>query len=67
MIIKLNGQDYKTEKQTLSELLSELAILPEHVAVELNLRIIKRADLPTQTLKEGDTVEIINFVGGGNY
>lgn len=65
MQIKLNGQDYQTEKETLSELLAELAIMPERVAVELNLKIIKRAELSTQKIREGDIIEIINFVGGG--
>lgn len=65
MQIKLNGQDYQTEKETLSELLAELGIMPERVAVELNLRIIKRAELSTQKIREGDIIEIINFVGGG--
>ncbi|MCX8030122.1 MAG: sulfur carrier protein ThiS [Thermodesulfovibrionales bacterium] len=65
MKIKLNGQDYNTEKETLLELLSELGIMPERVAVELNLCVIRRADLAKQKIQDGDVVEIINFVGGG--
>lgn len=66
MKIKVNGENYQTEKETLAELLSELGVMPERVAVELNLKVIKRAGFSTQVLKEGDSVEIINFVGGGN-
>ncbi|MCX7914270.1 MAG: sulfur carrier protein ThiS [Thermodesulfovibrionales bacterium] len=65
VLIKLNGETYNTEKETLLELLSELKIIPERVVVEVNLEIIKRADLAKIKLKEGDSVEIVNFVGGG--
>lgn len=65
MIIKVNGEDYLTEKQILAQLLSEMGIMPERVAVELNFKVIKKADFSTQILKEGDSIEIVNFVGGG--
>lgn len=65
MKIKVNGEDFLTEKQTLAQLLSEMGIMPERVAVELNLKVIKKADFYTQLLKEGDSIEIVNFVGGG--
>jgi thiamine biosynthesis protein ThiS len=35
------------------------------VAVEHNLNIIKRQTYPDVLIGEGDTVEIVNFVGGG--
>ncbi len=66
MMIKVNGEDYITDKLFLSEILSDMGVIPERVAVELNLKVIKRADISEQILKEGDIVEIVNFVGGGN-
>jgi thiamine biosynthesis protein ThiS len=42
-----------------------LDIVPERVAVEVNLRIIKRADFENYKLHNGDTIEIVYFVGGG--
>jgi thiamine biosynthesis protein ThiS len=33
--------------------------------VEVNLAVIKRAEYGNHRLNEGDTVEIVNFVGGG--
>ncbi len=65
MLIRVNGEEYKTDKGTLLELLSELNIIPERVAIEINLKVIKRADFSNIKLKEGDSVEIVNFVGGG--
>lgn len=36
-----------------------------HVIAELNGAIIKRPEWPNRTLQEGDTLELVNFVGGG--
>ncbi len=65
MKLRVNGEEYLTESATLLDLLGELRIAPERVAVEVNLKVIKRADVPSLTLREGDVVEIVNFVGGG--
>ena len=66
MIIKLNGQDRELQAgTTVSDLLSELQIRPERVAVELNLNILERGEYSKACLKDGDLVEIIGFVGGG--
>lgn len=65
MQIVLNGNQFDTEARTVEELLSNLQIKPERVAVEINLNIIKKADFSTTAIKDGDVVEIINFVGGG--
>ena len=50
---------------TVSRLLETLQIVPERVVVELNLKILKRAEHPSAVLTEGDAVEIVHFVGGG--
>ncbi|MGE5237278.1 MAG: sulfur carrier protein ThiS [Chloroflexota bacterium] len=65
MKLRVNGEEYLTESATLLDLLGELRIAPERVAVEVNLKVIKRADVPSLSLREGDVVEIVNFVGGG--
>ena len=51
---------------TALQLLHHLTVQPERVVVELNLTILKRAQLPTTQLQEGDRVEIVRFVGGGS-
>lgn len=66
MTITLNGDPYELPgPTTVSELLRRLDIDPRRVAVELNLEVLKRAAFDTATIREGDTVEIVNFVGGG--
>lgn len=50
---------------TVGDLLRELAIKTERVAVELNLEIMDRKDFDHLSLKQGDRVEILSFIGGG--
>ena len=38
---------------------------PTRIAVELNREIVPKADYAKITLREGDELELINFVGGG--
>jgi thiamine biosynthesis protein ThiS len=64
--ITLNGEGYEIEtSMSVVELLTRLDIDPRRVAVEHNLAIIKRHTFSDVILGEGDTVEIVNFVGGG--
>ena len=66
MVITLNGDRHDVAGPlTVSELLTRLQIDPRRVAVELNLVVLKRGTFDSTTIKEGDEVEIVNFVGGG--
>ncbi len=66
MRLKINGEDTGNLKaKTVKELLDELKIETGRVAVEVNLTIIKKSDYDNFRLKDGDVVEIVNFVGGG--
>ena len=50
---------------TVGDLLAQLDLDGRRVAVEHNLVIVKRARFAETTIREGDQVEIVNFVGGG--
>ncbi len=50
---------------TVSELLRELGIERDRVAVEVNQAVVRKALHPEHRLAEGDRVEIVSFVGGG--
>ena len=64
--IVLNGEPFALERPvTVSKLLGQLNIDPRRVAVEHNLVVLKRAAYDSTLLKEGDEVEVVNFVGGG--
>lgn len=65
-MIVLNGQSRPIPQgQTVLELLAELQIDAQRVAVERNRVIVRRADWPDTTLAAGDQVEVVQFVGGG--
>ena len=67
MRITLNGDPFELDQPlTVAELLGRLAIDPRRVAVEHNLKIIKRQTFSETVVQDGDTVEIVNFVGGGS-
>src|SRR5690606_25530470 len=51
---------------TIAELVAELGLKPEKVAVEHNGVIAPRSTLGEAKLAEGDVLEIVHFVGGGN-
>lgn len=65
MKLKLNGENFDSSSGTVSELLKELGIETDRVAVEVNMTVIKKTDYESFRLNEGDEVEIVNFVGGG--
>jgi len=66
MRLTINGEVMDTIRAaTVQELLNELKIVPARVAVEVNLKVVRKAEYETYRLSDGDTVEIVNFVGGG--
>lgn len=66
MTIVVNGnQTDIAEGSGISDLIKSLGLDSERVAVELNKRIVRRAHWGSTTISEGDKVEIVHFVGGG--
>ena len=66
MTIILNGDKRElTAPVSVSDLLRQLDIDERRVAVELNLTVVKKAAYDSSVIKDGDEVEIVNFVGGG--
>ena len=64
--VTLNGDARALpEALTIAALLERLAIDPRVVAVERNRRVIKRAAFGGTPVRDGDEIEIVNFVGGG--
>ena len=66
MQITLNGTTHGVaDATTLAELLRELGIRPQQVAVEVNRELVPRNRHPSHVLQAGDWVEIVTLVGGG--
>lgn len=64
--IVVNGERREIpEGSTLTALLRRLEIDPRMVVVEHNRVIVRRAGLDGATVRDGDAVEIVQFVGGG--
>ena len=64
--IVLNGESKLVpEGRNVMELLVDLGVDPERVAVELNRTIVRQADWRERKVEGGATVEIVQFVGGG--
>jgi sulfur carrier protein len=66
VVITLNGERFELDRPiSVAGLLDRLEIDPRRVAVEHNLTIVRRRTFDEVVVDEGDTVEIVNFVGGG--
>lgn len=69
LTLVLNGQsrEFTTLPQSpnLADLVSELGMKSDRVAVELNGEIAARGSWSETPLMEGDRIEIVHFVGGG--
>jgi thiazole synthase len=65
--ITLNGAPHNSTAATIADLVRELDLLPEKVAVERNGEIVPRSTLGEAALADGDKLEIVHFVGGGDH
>lgn len=65
-MVSVNGKMHDTRAgQTLLELLHELGYRLEVIAVELNGQVLTRGCYGDTVLHEGDSLEVVSFVGGG--
>ena len=65
MKLTINGQQQDSTSTTLAQLIEQLGMKQDRVAVELNRNIVRREQWAETNLAEGDQLEIVHFVGGG--
>ncbi len=66
MNIVVNGERRVcSDHLTVHDLLKEMGFVPETVIVERNAGFVQRSAYRTTTISEGDSLEVIQFVGGG--
>lgn len=64
--LTVNGEPRELPASTtVAGLLERLELPAVRVAVEHNRRVLKRDEFPEIELSDGDTLEIVHFVGGG--
>lgn len=66
MKAKINGKIREIpDGINLGDLVASLRLKPDMVIAELNERVVKRNRWHDTILADGDTVELVSFVGGG--
>ncbi len=66
--ITVNGEHKRVAAGlSLADLASQLGLVPEKVAVERNLEVVPRSTLAQVEVEDGDEIEIVHFVGGGDH
>lgn len=64
-MVKVNGEEQNAANKTLADYLATTCYDPKRIAVERNGEIVPKAQYKDTVLQDGDTVEIVSFVGGG--
>ncbi|MBQ8613303.1 MAG: sulfur carrier protein ThiS [Ruminiclostridium sp.] len=64
-MVKINGEELNIKNRTVSQFLLESGYDVKRVAVELNGEILPKTQYESTVLQDGDSVEIVSFVGGG--
>ena len=66
MKIRINGQEHHFDNTlSITQLLQELQLDVEKIAVERNLEIVPCSRFADVMLAENDALEIVHFIGGG--
>ena len=64
-MVKVNGEPKELAGMTLAEYLAQSAYDPKRIAVERNGEIVFKSQYAATILEDGDSIEIVSFVGGG--
>ncbi|MBP3392585.1 MAG: sulfur carrier protein ThiS [Clostridia bacterium] len=64
-MVKINGEERNVAGKTLAEYLATTSYDPKRIAVERNGEIVPKAQYGETILTDGDSIEIVSFVGGG--
>jgi thiamine biosynthesis protein ThiS len=63
--VRVNGTDERLQQCTIEDLVAGKGLVAASLVVECNGRIVKQADWSGVLLRQGDVLELLNFVGGG--
>ena len=67
MNIKVNGESIEiSDPLTINGLLKHIGLDDRRVAIERNLEIVPKSNYSVTNIADGDQIEIVHFIGGGN-
>lgn len=64
-MVKINGEEKDLAGKSIADVLATTNYDPKRIAVECNGDIVPKAQYKQTVLKDGDSVEVVSFVGGG--
>ena len=64
-MVKVNGEERDIAGKTIAEYLATTNYDMKRIAVEHNGDIVSKAQYSETVLKDGDSIEVVSFVGGG--
>ena len=64
-MVKVNGVELDLAGKTLAEYLAATDYDPKRIAVERNGDIVFKSRYGVTVLEDGDSLEVVSFVGGG--
>ncbi len=64
-MVKVNSEELNIAGKTIAEYLATTSYDPKRIAVECNGDIVSKAQYGETVLQDGDSVEVVSFVGGG--
>ena len=64
-VLEVNGESKKTDAGTVADLLQELGLAGQAVAVEVNQAVVPKKQHDQSPLSDGDKIELVTLVGGG--
>lgn len=66
MKVKVNEIEKEfAEGITLLQMIEQLGVADKVMALAVNMEVVKKRDWQTYQPKDGDAIELLNFVGGG--
>ena len=64
-MVKINGEELNVAGKTVAEYLATTNYDPKRIAVERNGDIVPKSQYGETVFQDGDSVEVVSFVGGG--
>lgn len=64
-MVRINGQESEVSGMTIAQYIATTDYDIQRIAVERNEQIVPKAQYETTVIEDGDSIEVVSFVGGG--